>query len=188
MVDHFLTVIGHLHCTFSLSVCRRKKASQRFVVLTLVELLPSVLMAAAPGSLETPEGLAPLPFLLGPELPSVAAATDRWLEKAIMHNGNIVDRDKASLVAAMEEWPKYQTAAVGGMRKPDKLYLDPRIRSESLGPYPGISPSNDTGYLISKVTASSAHPLMADSDACGHALANDAGFGVTVSQPSCAQG
>ena len=153
-----------------------------------MELLPSVLMAAAPGSLETPEGLAPLPFLLGPELPSVSAATDRWLEKAIVHNGNIVDRDKASLVAAMEEWPNYQTAAVGGMRKPDKLYLDPRIRSESLGPYPGISPSNDTRYLISKVTASSAHPLMADSDACGHALANDAGFGVTVSQPSCAQG
>ena len=166
-------------------------------------------MAAAPGSLETPEGLAPLPFLLGPELPSVAAATDRWLEKAIMHNGNIVDRDKASLVAAMEEWPKYQTAAVGGMRKPDKLYLDPRIRSESLGPYPGISPSNDTRYLISKVTASSlsairhayiwhgvgnwrpddsAHTLIADTDGCGHALANDAGFGVTVSQPSCAQG
>ena len=30
-----------------------------------------------PGALQTPEGMQPLPFVMGPELPSMTFATDR---------------------------------------------------------------------------------------------------------------
>jgi len=41
-----------------------------------------------------------------------------------------------------QEWPIFEQAAVGGLRKRGALYLDPRLRRESLGPYPGISLTN----------------------------------------------
>jgi hypothetical protein len=89
---------------------------------------------------------------MGGELPSVTQANDKWLERALKHNERTTG-DKRELIDQISTFPMYQTSSSGGLRKAGKLYLDPRLQKEPLGPYPGICPVNDTRYLISPGSA-----------------------------------